>query len=105
MAQNGIKHICMAPYHPSSNGLVERAVQTFKQSLCQIQGGSVREKLTKLLFKYRITPHFVTGVTPAELLMERGLRSRLDLLKPDIAATVGNNQLNKSRWQATLQSV
>lgn len=28
MKQNGIKHIKVAPYHPSSNGLAERAVQT-----------------------------------------------------------------------------
>ena len=95
MAQNGIKHICTAPYHPSSNGLAERAVQTFTQSLRQIQGGSVKEKLTKSLFKYRITPHTVTGVAPAELLMGRRLRSRLDLLKPNIAATVENNQLKQ----------
>ena len=84
MDQNGIKHICTAPYHPSSNGLAERAVQTFKQSLRQIPGSSVREKLAKLLFKYRITPHSSTGVAPAEFLMGRRLRSRLDLLKPDL---------------------
>ena len=75
--------------------LAERAIQTFKQSLRQIQGGSVKEKLTKFLFKYRITPHTVRGVAPAELLMGRHLRSRLDLLKPNIAATVENNQLKQ----------
>ena len=31
--QQGIKHINSAPYHPSTNGLAERFVQTFKNAL------------------------------------------------------------------------
>ena len=30
---NGIKHYRVAPYHPASNGLAERMVQSFKQSM------------------------------------------------------------------------
>ena len=30
---NGIKHIKSAPYHPSTNGAVERLVQTFKKAM------------------------------------------------------------------------
>ena len=76
MQANGIRHITSAPYHPSTNGLAERAVQTVKQGLKQINGNSVEEKLSKFLLKYRITPHTTTGIPPSELLMGRPLRSR-----------------------------
>lgn len=79
---NGIRHIFTSPYHPSSNGLAERAVQTFKHGVSKLTG-SVENRIIQFLFKYRITPQTTTGLSPAELLMGRRLRSHLDLLHPD----------------------
>lgn len=45
-----------------------------------------------MLFNYRITPHSTTGISPSELLMGRMLRSRFDLLKPNIATRVEQKQ-------------
>ena len=102
MTQNGVLHITSAPYHPSTNGLAERAVQTFKQALKRIQGSSIQEKLSKFLFQYRITPHTTTGIAPAELLMGRRLRSRLDLLFPTVSQKVESKQLKqKKEYDAT----
>ncbi|KAJ8388189.1 hypothetical protein AAFF_G00136550 [Aldrovandia affinis] len=41
--------------------------------------GSVETKLSRFLFKYRSTPQTTTGATPAELLMNRRIRTQLDL--------------------------
>ena len=78
---NGIQHAKTSPYHPASNGLVEQCVQTFKRAMKKMSG-SLQSRLSRFLLYYRITPHTSTGRLPAELLMGRTLRSRLDLLLP-----------------------
>ena len=40
LATNGVKHIRSAPYHPSTNGAVERLVQTVKHALIRTSTGS-----------------------------------------------------------------
>ena len=73
MAQNGIQHIKVTPYHPSSNGLAERAVQSFKDAMKKLSAtpANVQTKILQFLFRYHITPHATTGIVPAELLMYR----------------------------------
>ena len=52
LQKNGIKHITSAPYHPSTNGLVELAVQTFKQGIKKQGDGSDDTKLAPKLPDY-----------------------------------------------------
>ena len=81
---NGIQHVQTALYHLSSNGLAEQAMQVFKQGISKQLTGTIHDKIARVLFQYRMTPHSTTGVTPAELLLGRNLCSLLDLLKPNI---------------------
>ncbi|CAB4056365.1 DLG1 [Lepeophtheirus salmonis] len=61
------------PYHPHYNGQAERAVRIVKD-LCR---KTPNLSLDELLFSYRATP-LVSGNTPAELLLSRTIRTRLD---------------------------
>nr|XP_023659478.1 uncharacterized protein K02A2.6-like [Paramormyrops kingsleyae] len=101
MKQNGIRHVRSAPFHPSSNGLVERAVQTFKEGMKKMRGDTLQTRLSRFLFSYRITPHATTGLSPAELMLSRRLRSVLDLILPDVKAKVQEKQLKQKRIHDT----
>lgn len=92
LSQNGIKHSTSAPYHPASNGLAERAVQIVKRGLKKERVGDMRSRLAKTLLTYRVTPQSTTGVSPSELLLGRRPRTRLDLLKPNLADRVEEKQ-------------
>ncbi len=59
--ENGIRLVRSAPYHPASNGLAERAVQSFKEAMKKMSYGTIETKLAQFLFRYRITPHSVPG--------------------------------------------
>lgn len=81
-----------SPYHPASNGLAERAVQTLKSGLKKMRDGNLETRLARFLFWYRTTPHATTGVSPAELMFGRRLRSPLDKLKPELSRNVRHRQ-------------
>ena len=91
--RNGISHVFSAPYHPSSNGAAERTVQTFKKFMEKQELGksSIETLVSRFLFSYRNTPHSRTGLTPAELLMNRKPRTLLTSIKPDFYARSKKN--------------
>lgn len=84
--KNAILHLKTAPFHPQSNGLAERFVDTFKRSLKKITAGgeTLDEAIDTFLQCYRSTPcrSAPGGKSPAELLVGRPVRTSLALLRP-----------------------
>ena len=69
-ALNGIKHVQCVPYHHSSNGLAECAVQTIKSGLKKVTG-DLETRLLCVLARYSLLPQSTMGQSPAMLLMGR----------------------------------
>ena len=100
---NGIKHATGAPYHPSTNGQAERLVQSFKKAVkADKSGRTLQHKLDRFLLAYRSAPHATTELSPAQLLLGRNVKTRLDLIKPDIQREVNKKLLQPNN--STLKS-
>jgi hypothetical protein len=81
----GVTHVRSPPFHPQSNGQAERFVDTLKRALQKSKGeGPTEEILQRFLLTYRVTPNPNTpdGVSPAEALFRRKLRTPHDAIRP-----------------------
>ena len=66
----------ITPYHPSTNGLAERAVQVLKQGLRKVTTGSLKARLARVLLSYmqnhspefyrRVPSRVVVGPMPTD---------------------------------------
>ena len=79
----GVRKTRTTPYHPQSDGLVER----FNKTLLEMLSKTVLEEerdwdlfLPSLLFAYRTSAHETTGTTPFQLMFGRDPRLPEDLL-------------------------
>ena len=69
-------------------------MQTLKNALRRTKdiGRTFQHRLAGFLLAYRTTPHATTNVAPCELLMNRKIRTRLDLLyPPNVESRVAKN--------------
>jgi hypothetical protein len=91
---NGIRHIRCSPYHPSSNGLAECFVRTFKEAMTASRddGRSLQHRVSDFLLTYRSTPHATTAESPASLMFKRQIRTHFDLLRPSMESHVAAQQ-------------
>ncbi len=60
-------------------------MQIVKRGLRKVTQGYIHSRIAKVLFAYRILPQSTTGVAPTELLLGRKVRTRLDLVKLNLA--------------------
>lgn len=79
-----IKH--SAPLWPQANGEVERQNRSLLKRLkiAHAEKQNLRDELLTYLLMYRSTPHTTTGVSPAELLFGRKIRTKLPDLNDKI---------------------
>lgn len=82
-----------SPYHSRTIGLAEQIVKSFKAAIKK-QSKVTTNEINLFLMTYRVTLHVTTWKSPAKLLMERNLRTRLDLMKPDTSDKVRQKQDN-----------
>ena len=61
----------------------------------------MKHRLSSLLLRYRTTPHSTTGISPAELMVKRRLRTRLSLVKPNLAQAVESKQEKQKLYKDT----
>lgn len=91
-----MQHITSTPYHPATNGLAERFVQTWRYALKTSQGqGTLHQRLHNFLLNYRNTPHATTKTSPANLMLKRDLRTTFDLLKLTVVKDIVQGQQEK----------
>lgn len=97
----GIQHTKTAPYSPRSNGEAERLVQTFKKAIEKRDphtNEEIQEAVIDFLAMYRSTPQSTTNQTPSEMLNNRRMRTRLDLLHPCNSEAIKSQQRQKANY-------
>ncbi|PFX22385.1 Uncharacterized protein K02A2.6 [Stylophora pistillata] len=85
LEDNGIEHRKTTPSWPQANGDIERQNKSLlkRMKIAQAEGKQWKKEVRKYLVAYRSTPRTTTGVSPAELLFGRKMRTKLPELKEE----------------------
>jgi hypothetical protein len=82
----GFEHRTITPLWPQANAEAERMMDTLGKAIraAMVEKGSWKQEMYKFLRHYRATPHSTTGVSPAEMLYGRKLRTDLPSIQKQV---------------------
>ena len=86
-SSHGIRHRKITPYWPKANAMVERFNRTVEKA------EDWKKELNTFLLNYRATPHAMTGVSSAEIMFERDIRTKLPEFSDSEKSAVLNDAL------------
>ena len=117
LARHSIEHRLTSLYNPQCNGGIERFNKVIKEGL-KIQlkeNKSLKEAIRNTAQQYRATPHALTNVSPAELMIGREIILPIDKLSipndskdephiKDLSRRIANRQSATKAYTANDQS-
>ena len=104
----GFKQEKITPMRPKANGEVERFMRTVGKTVKAATGNGQPRKtlLSSFVRNYRSTPHPTTGVTPAELMIGRKMKTKLpEMTSPDDDYIRRKDAPQSKRWKCMLTSM
>ena len=104
MEQQGIRHQRVTAKWPQANGEDERQNSSLLKwlQIAHAEKGNWRRELTAYLAAYRSLSHPTTGVSPAELLFGREMRTKLpELSDVHVEQEVRDRDSEQKCFQAT----
>ena len=106
MSNMGIHHRKITPLWPRANAETERFMRTVKKCIktAEIEQKNWKQELYRFLLSYRSTPHTSTGLSPAQILFGRELKTKLPQV-PNVPQNKTDQVIrqNDARAKATMK--
>ncbi len=103
---SGVKKLRTTPYHPQTNGAVERMNKTvlwMLRTLPEKNKSRWSESLNKLIYAYNCTTHDTTGFPPYYLMFGRYPKMPIDFILNDPSCETISHEDYAKQWEAQMK--